>query len=171
MKISIFCPICGAERKDWPNRAKRLCRSCGYKNRKTNRTHGHTVGGQSSKTFNSWRGMVERCKPDNPYGKLGISVCDRWRVFANFLADMGERPDGHEIDRIDSTGNYEPSNCQWKEARINRQRRRTIKLDDEKRRQILEMKEAGISHKSIALSLDVSKSCVTDFLSGTAWAV
>jgi hypothetical protein len=103
--------------------------SCGCKRKRTltarNRTHG--MGSRSSRhpLYRTWANIIQRCtNANNPkfkdYGGRGITVCDRWKnSFANFLADVGDRPfDGAEIDRINNDLGYEKSNVRWASRRM-----------------------------------------------------
>ena len=85
---------------------------------KRNTVHGHNKVGAQTPTHKSWAAMMSRCRCETDtnfpsYGGRGISVCDRWQSYENFLADMGERPAGRTIDRRNVDGNYEPGNCRW----------------------------------------------------------
>jgi hypothetical protein len=84
----------------------------------TGKNHGHSSGGKLSRTYVSWHNMKQRCRDPGDtsyhrYGGRGITFCERWLDFNNFLHDMGERPLGRTLDRIDVDGNYEPGNCKW----------------------------------------------------------
>lgn len=85
-------------------------------------------------TYESWTSMKRRCLvPSNDhyhlYGGRGITICDRWvNDFAAFLLDLGPRPEGMTLDRKNSDGNYEPTNCRWATRAQQNRNRKTIRL-------------------------------------------
>ncbi len=118
-------------------------KSCGCLHRETgtdnlkvanaaNTKHGHALENGHSRTYDIWQSAKQRCTNSNShnwknYGGRGIRMCARWlNSFENFLADMGEKPEGLSIDRKDNDGNYEPGNCRWatrKQQRANQRAR------------------------------------------------
>lgn len=105
-----------------------------------NTKHGHNINGRHTRTYSSWHDMRRRCRDKNHkshanYYDKGITVCERWKEFINFLSDMGERPEGKTLDRIDSNGNYEKDNCKWsthKEQANNMSRNHYLEYKGEK---------------------------------------
>lgn len=102
-------------------------RENGYKNR----THGHPNTG----VYRTWAHMRERCRPSAAphireyYYDRGVRVDPRWEDFSKFISDMGPRPPGHSIDRIDSRGGYTPANCRWADVKTqNRNRSGALNL-------------------------------------------
>ncbi len=123
------CLCCGEKRVVLgSNLSRGKATGCDWKRREANVTHGHSRP-RRTPTYGTWTAMRKRCM--NPkdkyyadYGGRGITVCARWLSFENFLADMGERPAGRSIDRIDNARGYEPGNCRWATAREQRANQR-----------------------------------------------
>lgn len=93
------------------------------------RMHGFSRTG----TYKAWANMIQRCTNERhpfyaDYGARGIAVCARWGKFENFLHDVGVRPRGLTLDRIDNDGDYEPGNCRWATWSEQRQNRRDSSL-------------------------------------------
>lgn len=135
---NVLCPGCGQSFKTYPSRIAqgrgRFCsRAC---NAKINllRKNATRHGLSGTATYRSWNAMLQRCHNPNSYkfptyGGAGVKVCDAWQSFDHFLKDMGLRPDGMTLDRIDGQKGYEPGNCRW--ATISQQQnnqKRTIRV-------------------------------------------
>lgn len=157
LKWFCSCPVCGSETlrtngalldfmrgdtQHW------VCTCFGKRSR-----HGMT----GTPTMITWEGMIQRCHNPNAtkyetYGGRGITVCARWRVFKNFLEDMGLRPAGTTLDRIDSNGNYEPGNCRWASQKDQTENtRRIVRVIYEGREYCLKeaCKAAGVNYDTI----------------------
>ena len=136
--------------------------------------HGHTVGKKYSPTYESWQAMLARCRytgRDNAdrYAGKGITVCESWSDFNNFLSDMGERPDGKTLDRKDSNKGYGPENCRW--ATPTEQARNTRKnvLTFETAVEVAKLRLSGVSCPSIAKQFGISESLPREIVKGRCW--
>jgi len=153
---------CGTERTvKGSDLAGGLSKSCGCIQKEVtseNIKHGHNRKEKRSRTYQTWRDMLGRCRNKNHrgykrYGGRGILVCDSWiGSFEAFLSDMGERPEGKTIDRIETDGNYEPSNCKWstpKEQANNMSRNRYLEFNGERLTVSQWADKQGISYNTL----------------------
>lgn len=112
--------------------------------------------------YKRWNGMVQRCRDKNhvryaKYGGKGITVCERWLSFPNFLADMGEPPAGATIERIDNSKGYSPENCVWADYSTqmrNTSRTRLIEFNGKTQCVTDWAKEIGINERSLRERLE-----------------
>lgn len=134
-------------------------------------SHRATVGGMTPE-YQSWRGMRERCL--NPkhasyknYGGRGIKICDEWlNSFDNFKRDMGERPFGFSLDRIDFDGDYTPTNCRWADVRTQARNRSTFLLSDEQIAAIRTILDMGARQIDVAQAVGVARSHIANIATG-----
>lgn len=112
-----------------------VTKSCGCYKKELNkkpRKHGYASHfSERPKAYNSWMAMKRRVlykfdKDYKNYGARGIKICNEWLDFGNFYKDMGDKPIGKSLDRIDNNGNYEPKNCKWSSAKEQANNRKRI---------------------------------------------
>lgn len=132
----------------------------------------HGLGG--TPTYRTWYSMIERC--GNPasaswphYGGKGITVCERWLELQNFVADMGLRPEGRTLDRIDREKNYGPDNCRWATELEQQRGRGNVKCSEQMAASIRDAASSGVSQSEIADAAGMSPSNVSRIVGRRTW--
>ena len=137
-------------------------------------THGHTVGRKYSPTYQSWQAMMARCRyagRDNAdrYRDKGIVVAPAWVSFEHFLADMGPRPAGTTLDRIDGERGYSAANCRWATPREQARNTKRNILNFEAAVAVAEARLRGEKCKAIAARFGCSESLPREIVKGRCW--
>ena len=136
--------------------------------------NGFKHGYSNTPEYWSWKGMMRRCsdkkyKDFHNYGGRGIRVCKRWLEIENFIADMGVRPVGTSLDRINNNGHYTPSNCRWATKQEQRQNSRTSKLRPRDVRYIRTLLARGVPAPRIGEMFKVSEKNVRNIRDRLIW--
>ncbi len=142
--------------------------SCGCKSRR------HQPGSSHHPLINTWISMMARCR--NPkckaypnYGGRGITVCSDWESFERFIADMGERPPGTSLDRIDNDRGYELGNVRWATAKEQRRNQRNVKFEAHEPEQIRWLCREGYTRREIADFFGVRKKVIAEITTNKSW--
>ena len=125
--------------------------------------------------YTTWTEMKRRCLSPNAshyhlYGGRGITVCAEWLDFETFVSDVGDRPEGHTLDRIDGNGNYCPENCKWSTQTEQLLNRRPWKLDATDVRIIKGLLASKVKQTLIALMFDVKGASISAIKHGKYWS-
>lgn len=151
--------------------------SCGcYRRERLNQANIKHGMSKKSRTYRTWKEMRNRCSnasADNFkwYGGRGISVCERWQFFENFLADMGERPAGMTIDRIDNMRGYEPGNCRWSTHVEQTRKQAKNKLTEKLALALRSDREAGMSYRQLGEKYQISATTAHRCATNATWAI
>lgn len=169
-----------------------LTKSCGCLRKETiiknSKKHGLAKRDKKHYLYSTWKNMRNRCNnPNNDdyeyYGGLGVKVCKRWDNFQNFIDDMGDRPEGMTLDRINPNGNYCKNNCQWttiEEQRNNQRPNRKIpsvqgskhgqaKLTEEDVLYIREEYKKGKLQRELAGEMNIRQAHVSAIILRKTW--
>lgn len=169
------CVICGRDREVRQDKLPNVpdkCHCAKAGKRRQYESHGFT----GSPEYRSWVSMKARCGGAGPGGKKyyrgrGIEVCSEWmNSFEAFLRDMGARPEGTTLDRINNDRGYYPGNCRWATPREQTQNSRRAKLTEKDIPVIFRLSKDGVSQRQIAARYGVSQQLVTAVLQRRAWA-
>jgi len=134
----------------------------------------HGQSGNKSSTYRSWLMMWNRCRNKKAidyryYGGRGIKVAKRWFYYLNFLSDMGEKPKGFTLGRIDESKGYSKSNCEWQSRKTQSQSRRYCVLNMKKVKQARALYEKGWTQKQLAEKFRTGKTTMAYAVAGRTW--
>lgn len=181
----LFRCRCGTEK---PAQAKLVVlgyiESCGcyHAELRSQTKHGHAVNGKATSEYTAWAHMLQRtqnpkCAEYKDYGARGITVCERWKVAANFLQDMGPKPTPHHsLERKENNGNYDPGNCVWAtRLEQNRNKRTSRHVTWQRRTQVIEdwASEMGMTPQALNRRLrrwSVARAMTTPIKRSGNWA-
>lgn len=127
-----------------------------------------------SPTYKIWTAMKCRCLNKNDdryqdYGGRGISVCERWLLFDNFLEDMGKKPDGLTLERKDNNKGYFLGNCHWATQRIQSRNKRNSKLTFDSAVEIIRLRQTGVSFGKLGKMFNINRSHARQVVNGDLW--
>lgn len=152
------------------NLIKGLTKSCGCYRKDIASQLNVTHGKYKTLTYKIWSGVHYRCNSNDPnYGGRGIQVCKRWNKFENFFEDMGKRPAGFTLKRIDVNKDYSKNNCAWTAVELQQRNRRDTKLSVEKANLIRLLRAQGHLIKEITVALETHQSNVSNVLYSNYW--